>query len=124
MFNNSDYLSANIGIPIFSCRAKSVFETKIPTEISFYECIIDDEFFFFGKIEKYLPIIDEERTTFRTLLDGSRVIDEPIYKTDDDFFITRDKVFCEQLVVSQKFVDLCREEKLNINFYSCKGDLC
>jgi len=38
------------------------------------------------------------------------------YKYDESFFIARDKIFCEKLIVSQKFVDICNEEKIYIDF--------
>ncbi|SUB84233.1 Uncharacterised protein [Pragia fontium] len=120
---NSDYLPANIGIPLFSKKAKDVFEKRISSEMSFYECSVEcegsDELFFLCKVENYLSIIDEEQSSFRQLLDGTKLIDIPSYKCDELFFIARDKVFCERLIVSQKFVDTCDEEGIHMDFIRC-----
>lgn len=117
---NSDYLPANLGIPILSKKSKEIFEKKIPSEMSFHECVIEcngsEETFFLCKIKKYLSIIDEDKSSFRTLLDGSQLLDIAAYKYDESFFIARDKIFCEKLIVSQKFVDICNEEKIYIDF--------
>ncbi len=120
---NADYLPANIGIPIFSKKAKDIFEKRMPSEMSFYECSIEcegsDELFFLCKVENYLSIIDEEKSSFRRLIDGTKLIDIPSYKYDELFFIARDKVFCERLIVSQRFVDICNEENIKMNFIRC-----
>ncbi|BEN54332.1 hypothetical protein SMKC058_15960 [Serratia marcescens] len=117
----SDYFPANIGVPIFSQRAVSIFERRIASEMSFYKCTVENvsETLSLCKVNNYLPIIDEERTTFRELIDGTKLIDIPAYKCDKDFFIARDSVFCERMIVSQLFVDLCNEEGVNIEFSQC-----
>jgi len=117
----SDYFPANIGVPIFSQRAVSIFERRIASEMSFYKCTVENvsEMLSLCKVNNYLPIIDEERTTFRELIDGTKLIDIPAYKCDKDFFIARDSVFCERMIVSQLFVDLCNEEGVNIEFSQC-----
>lgn len=118
---NIDYFPANIGIPIFSHKAKSLFECKGITELSLYKCLLDgeSESIYLCKINNYLPIIDNEKTIFRKLTDGTKLIDIPTYKCDAEFYIARDAVFCERMVVSQKFVDLCNEGGLNIHFMKC-----
>lgn len=117
----SDYLPANIGVPVFSQRAESIFERRIPSEMTFYKCTVENasETMLLCKVNNYLPIIDEEKTTFRKLIDGTKLIDVPVYKCDKDFFIARDSIFCERMIVSQLFVDLCNEEGLNIEFLQC-----
>lgn len=117
----SDYFPADIGVPIFSQRAVSIFERRIASEMSFYKCTVENvsEMLSLCKVNNYLPIIDEERTTFRELIDGTKLIDIPAYKCDKDFFIARDSVFCERMIVSQLFVDLCNEEGVNIEFSQC-----
>lgn len=117
----SDYFPANIGVPVFSQRAVSIFERRIASEMSFYKCTVENasQTMSLCKVNNYLTIIDEERTTFRELIDGTKLIDIPTYKCDKDFFIARDSVFCERMIVSQLFVDLCNEEGLNIEFSQC-----
>ncbi len=115
-----DYFPSNIGVPVFSQKAVSIFELRIASEMSFYKCTVENthETIFLCKVNNYLPIIDEEKTTFRELIDGTKLIDIPTYKCDKDFFIARDSVFCEQMILSQQFVDLCNDEGLNIEFFN------
>lgn len=117
----SDYFPANIGVPVFSQRAVSIFERRIASEMSFYKCTVENasKTMSLCKINNYLPIIDEKRTTFREFIDGTKLIDIPAYKCNKDFFIARDSIFCERMIVSQLFVDLCNEEGLNIEFSQC-----
>ncbi|MCU7064594.1 hypothetical protein K7R09_22600 [Serratia ureilytica] len=121
IFNLHDYFPASLGIPIFSKRAKAVFERKVSSEMLFYECAVENvtETMLLCKVNNYFSIIDEEASTFRELGDGSKLIDVPAYKCDREFFIARDSIYCERIIVSQQFVDLCNEEQLNIGFESC-----
>ncbi|MCS3411525.1 RHS domain-containing protein, partial [Serratia marcescens] len=121
IFNLHDYFPASLGIPIFSKRAKAVFERKVSSEMLFYECAVENvtETMFLCKVNNYFSIIDEEASTFRELEDGSKLIDVPAYKCDREFFIARDSIYCERIIVSQQFVDLCNEEQLNIGFERC-----
>jgi hypothetical protein len=72
----------------------------------------------FGKALLYLPLVDTQRSEFTTLTDGRPLLRKAAYRTtfDLDFSIARDQEFCERLVVSQKFVDLCRREALRVDF--------
>ena len=119
----TDYFPANIGIPIFSQRAKYIFESRMSAEVTFYECTVEgiNEILFLCKTNRYLDIIDEKKTIFRTFVDGFKLIDVPAYQCDVDFFIARDNVFRERMVVSQKFVDICKSENLNIDFINCNS---
>jgi hypothetical protein len=118
----TDYLRASIGVPLFSYKARTVLAGALPGEIRFYDCTVrcdDSELpFFLGKVLRYLPLVDEERSRFRTLAAGQRVLSQAVYRTDagPDFAIARDAEFRERLVVSQRFVDLCHDEGLNVGF--------
>ena len=117
----ADYLEAQIGIPIFSAKAKLVFEATLPGAMDFFACDVHcdgqiDEFFL-AKVNVYLPIIDPERTEFR-LVGSHRLIVKAAYKAanGDDFAIARDVDFCERLVVTDRFVEICQLSGLNIDF--------
>jgi hypothetical protein len=118
----SDYLKANIGVPIFSEKARSVLSAALPGEIQFYECLVRCQGleipFFLGKALMYLPLVDKEQSDFRTLSGGERILTRAVYRAtiEQDFSIARDDEFHERLVVSQSFVALCRREALNLKF--------
>lgn len=121
-FSHPDYLAANIGIPIFSERAAEILYNKLANELKFYKCIVEcggeSKRFMLAKTLKYLPLIDESLSDFRNLTDGERALTVAKYNTysAEDFYIARDNVFRGRLVVSQLFVDLCKQEKLDISF--------
>ncbi|CNE61280.1 Uncharacterised protein [Yersinia nurmii] len=118
----ADFLPANIGIPIFSEKAMGAIRDFIPESVKGVECIISCE----GRqvtynlcwVGVYLNLVDEEKSSFRTLSDGDKILTKAIYKSDFqyDFMIARDAEFKERLVVSQGFVDFCHSKKLNVNF--------
>jgi len=119
---DTDYLRADIGVPLFSLKARAVLARELPDEVRFYECTVtcdDRELpFFLGKVLRYLPLVDQERSRFRTLAAGGKVLSQAVYRTStgDDFAIARDADFRERLVVSQRFVDLCHDAALNVAF--------
>lgn len=119
----ADYLRASIGVPLFSEKARAVLSEALPDEIRFYECTVscdDRELpFFLGKVLRYLPLVDQDRSRFRTLSAGEKVLTQAVYRAgieDHDFAIARDADFRERLVVSQRFVDLCHDAALNVGF--------
>ncbi|QKZ02422.1 imm11 family protein [Pseudomonas eucalypticola] len=117
-----DYLETDIGIPVFSRKAKDRLLEVAPGEVEFYECVVvckgEEYSFFLGKILKYLPLIDEQRSTFRLLAEGERLLDDAVYKdgTIAEFYMARDREFCERLVVSSQFVELCKQGGLEVGF--------
>lgn len=117
-----DYLDADIGIPIFSKKAKEKLLAVAPDEIEFYECVVvcggKEYSFFLGKALKYLPLIDVERSTFRVLAEGERLLVQAEYLDIQapTFYMARDQEFCERLVVSQQFYELCEQEGLELGF--------
>jgi hypothetical protein len=118
----SDYLNAVIGVPIFSDRARAVLFEAFPDELRFYECVVECQGqelkFFLAKTQLYLPLMDKEKTRYRTLTDGDQIPHEVVYRTDfeREFAIARDIDWPTQLVVSQRFVDVCQRESLQIGF--------
>jgi hypothetical protein len=119
---NSDFLEANIGIPIFSKKAQEILSKKLGNEVEFHACKIECEgnsvVFYLCNVLKMSSLIDENRTSFRNLPEGDRIITQAIYQDDvkDDFYIARDENFRERLVVSEKFVSLSQAEKLDVSF--------
>ncbi|APY71111.1 hypothetical protein J9S84_000949 [Salmonella enterica] len=77
----ADYLPVIRGIPVFSEKAKNIFEKIIPDEMSFYECIIEcdggETIFFIGKVNDYLPLINNKKSSCRKLSDNRNIICKP-----------------------------------------------
>lgn len=118
----ADYLPLNIGIPVFSKRVIEVLKKEVINEIYSYECVVNCEgqehTFYMCFINKYLDLIDIEKSDFSVLSDGSPILSKAIYKKDNqsDFYLARDKQFKTRLVASKKFVDFCLLNKFNIDF--------
>lgn len=120
----ADYLPVIMGIPVFSEKAKNIFERKIPDEMSFYECIIecdgDETIFFIGKVNSYLPLVNNDKSSYRKLSDNRNVICKPFFDYQGTFFIARDEVYSHYLVVSGGFVEICKKENIKmIDFLVC-----
>jgi hypothetical protein len=117
-----DYLDPVGGPPLFSERARAVLSEAMPDQLRFYPCTVEckgREFeFFLGKTLLYLPLVDKENSNYRTLTDGGKILSKAAYRTrfDREFSIARDVDDPTSLVVSQRFVDLCRRESLRIGF--------
>lgn len=77
----ADYLPVIRGIPVFSEKAKNIFEKIIPDEMSFYECIIEcdggETIFFIGKVNDYLTLINNKKSSYRKLSDNRNIICKP-----------------------------------------------
>lgn len=118
----SDYLEANIGVPIFSERTRQVLASALSNDMAFYECSVECEgkalSFYLGKVLRYLPLVDEAKSEFRVLTDGQKVLSIAAYRSDNlpEFYIARDINHRERLVVSDFFVDKCKAMGLNIDF--------
>ncbi|MCL6353306.1 hypothetical protein [Pectobacterium polaris] len=117
-----DFLSANIGVPIFSEKAMHEINNFIPEIIEWAKIVIscngDDVIYNLCKVNNFLDLIDKENSLFRILSDGDRILSKAVYKKDlkDDFIIARDINFKERLVVSQSFVDFCHSRNIKISF--------
>lgn len=81
---NADYLDdVRMGnIPIFSKKFVEALGDKLQEYIEFYPCLIylhDVEYpFYLARIKNRLSVIDEQKSGYRILTDGSKIIDEPI----------------------------------------------
>ena len=104
--------------------AKEAIEGRILGEASFYECHVtcQDKMlpFYLFKTNKFAHLIDKEKSSFRMLGEGERVISKAVYLDDfdDKFLIARDIEFCERLVVSESFAKICEVSNLTIGFGS------
>lgn len=118
----TDCLPTNIGVPIFSPRLRDAFIQKFPNEAAFYECTVvcdrNESTYFLCKVKSYLPLIDEQTSSFRVLEEGEQILLQAAYRDDPeaDFLLARDWKFRERLVVSQKFVDFCRDHGFRVSF--------
>jgi hypothetical protein len=119
-----DFLSANIGVPIFSEKAMHEIDDFISGELEWSKIIIScegrDVACNLCKVNKFLSLIDKKKSLFRVLSDGEKILSKAVYKDtfEDNFIIARDIDFKERLVVSQVFVDFCHAKNLKINFDS------
>lgn len=66
----SDYFPANIGVPIFSQRAVSIFERRIASEMSFYKCTVENvsETLSLCKVNNYLQLLTRKEQRLGNLL--------------------------------------------------------
>lgn len=119
---SADYVQANIGVPIFSENARTVLKAAFPNDLAFYECVVDCRGhmvpFYLGKVLRYLPLVDEAHSEFRTLSEDERVLTRAVYLADGlpIFSIARDERHRERLVVSELFVNRCKATGLTIDF--------
>ncbi|MBD2794367.1 hypothetical protein ID852_15725 [Xenorhabdus sp. 42] len=118
----ADYLPANMEIPIFSEKAMNAFKKNNMNEIKGFECIVNcgnrELIFYMCFIDMFLDLVDIEKSEFRELTTGRKVLTKAVYKQSNelDFYLARDINFKGRLVLSQKFVDFCFSNNLNINF--------
>lgn len=121
-FRSLDFLEANIPVPIFSDRARVVLEKNFSSEIQFFPLEISTmecgARLNLCKITTYRTIVDQNKSTFSNLTDGSKILAHAKYYSDFDkpFNIARDISTPSQVVVSERFVNLCQSENLSIDF--------
>jgi len=118
----SDYIVSNISVPIFSSRASEIFRKEIPDEVDFNEIEIISEntklIFFLCKCRNFYDLLNKEASVFRPLTDGSLILSHPVFKKfpREEFYIARDINNPQVVVVSEKFLDLCKKHNLQIDF--------
>lgn len=118
-----DYLQGIVGIPIFSSRFMNEFSPILNNEVDFYpieiQCNGIVEEFYLAKIKNYIDLIDYEKSGFRTLRDGSKILSHPrvINKSLDNFLIARDKENKSEWVVSEEFKNIADRTGLKMKFY-------
>ena len=112
------------GIPIVSERFKDKMSKYLSRIIDFYPCQVainkDNYMFFLCKLKNILPIIDYENSTYRMLIDGGKILDDPIAvksNVDERLLMVRDSKSPSIVVVSDLFREIVEQEGLNIRFY-------
>lgn len=127
LLSQTDYLvNARFGgIPIFSERFMKKTSQYLSDKIDFHLCkiLLNEKScnFYLGKIKHILPIIDYEKSGYRQLANGHKILSEPtIIKEDIDekLLIIRDSTYKSIFVVSDLFKQIIEKEKLKIGFYN------
>lgn len=114
MLEKSDYLSANLPIPLFSERLAA----HVPGYACAVACKGKEFAFVLPRIREYRDQLDPNATSWRTSSSGSRFPLSVVYRSDasDDFLLARDRTYPSMILASHAFVDLCAAERLNIDF--------
>lgn len=118
----TDYINASIGIPIFSQPFKDALEADLANDLELIACTIkcrDQELtYYMGKIKTRLALVDEARSQYRQLTDGTPVLTKAVYyeNFEQPFFIARDNKHPERWVVSEAFKQLVEGKGLKVGF--------
>ena len=125
MLESLDYLQPlGWNIPVFSNRFVDKLSDSLRNCLGFYPCSIYNKTggeyeFYFGRILNILPVIDEEKSGYRLLTDGSKIIDEPVIirqEIDESLLMVRDLNEPATPVVSSLFKQMVEENNLKIKF--------
>lgn len=120
--SKADFLKGDLSIPIFSTKAAEILSEKLSSEVNFYPARIfvgKKEFEFqLCKVNIYTDIIDEKKSEYMQLSDGTQIISKPIYRSnfDENFRIARDKKYKSRYVVSSAFIEICLSREIVIDF--------
>ena len=118
----TDFINANIGIPVFSARFKEQMEEELRNNLQFVECTVkcqnQDFLFYMGKINTFIDLVDKERSAYRTLTDGTPILSRTVYleEFEQPFLMARDKEENALAVVSETFKKLIEDKNLRIDF--------
>lgn len=91
-----DYLKCSSPVPIFSQRFVEALQDNLEQDIEFIPCkVICNNIsydFYVGRILKFLPLIDKEKSEYYELSEGEKIIDIPVFSSsvNTDFYIARD----------------------------------
>ena len=127
LLSQTDYLiNARFGgIPVFSERFIERTRLYLSDKISFYPCQIllnnKSYNFFLCRIKHIMPVIDYEKSGYRILSDGNKIVDEPIIikeNVDEELLIVRDSTYKSKIIVSNLFKKIVEKEQLNVGFYN------
>ena len=127
LLSQTDYLeNASFGgIPVFSERFAGKMGQYLSGKVEFYPCQIslgENRYnFYLCRVKNIMPIIDYEKSGFRLLTDGSKIVDEPIIIKEDvdkNLLIVRDSKYKPTVVVSDLFKEIAEKEKMKIGFYN------
>lgn len=119
---STDFLEEMLDIPIFSKRFVETLGHELQEYAEFYSCQIYLHGigypFYLARIKNCLSIIDEQKSGYRLLPNGNKIIDEPIIikdGIDTNLLIVKDLEY-PFIVVSESFKQMVKKAKLKIGF--------
>lgn len=118
---NTDYIDCAAAL-LFSGRFVERIGSILKEELQFFPCnlLCQDVSleWYAAKIIRRIPIIDKETSTYRTLSGGEKMLKFIKYRKDIEtpFFIAKDNENITNFVVSELFMDLCKNNGLLIRF--------
>ncbi|GAB3694905.1 hypothetical protein [Corynebacterium nasicanis] len=120
LMRQADCLDLMIGAPVFSRRLVESAPTDLLAELELYDAAIDlvEGYFHVAGVKKYLPLINEEKSSYRLLSDGSRTISRKVFSPWDGepFYLARDINYPETLVAGHPMVEFCRKNNFRVLF--------
>ena len=126
---NTDYIDCPCAL-LFSKRFVERVGNILREELQFFPCTLTCQDvnldWYAAKIIRSIPIIDKEASTYRTLSDGEKMLKYVKYRGDikEQFFLARDKESITDWIVSELFLDLCKDNDLLIHFYEANKWSC
>lgn len=118
----TDFICSVYRALLFSKRFVERVGNTMSEDVMFFPCeLICDGVgldWYVAKIIQRIPIIDKEASTYQTLSGGYKIIIHARYRKDieEPFYIARDVEVGARFVVSELFMDLCKENGLLIKF--------
>ena len=107
---------------LFSKRFVDSVGGALKDEMQFFPCRVlcrgASLDWFAARITNRFPIVDKELSTYRTLTDGTPILNNAIYRTgvEEQFHIARDTDSISYVGVTDLFKDLCEQNGLSIGF--------
>lgn len=118
----TDFIRSVYRALLFSERFVEKVGNAMSEDVMFFPCkLICDGVgldWYVAKIKRRIPIIDKEASTYQTLSGGYKIIAHARYRKDieEPFFIASDIENGTHFVVSELFMDLCKQNGLLIKF--------
>ena len=124
MMATVDYLQLlSFPTPVFSKRFFDKLGNSLSGSLSFHPCEVyletgESYEFYLGRILNRLPVVDKEKSGYRVLTDGTKILDEPYIikeEADETLLIVRDLELATP-IVSGVFKNMVEANKLKIGF--------
>lgn len=118
---DTDFISCPIAL-LFSEKFVAALESYLKDDLQFIPCKLLCENnsirWYAARIKRRIPVIDEELSVYRKLVDGKKVIKFPRYRKDVEtpFYIAEDIKYTSYYVVTELFKELCESNNINIKF--------
>lgn len=119
---HTDFVNASMGVPIFSARVVEKIGKALGADATGFPCTITcqgERFgFFAARAEARTNLIDESRSLFRQLTDGSRSLPKSAYwsEFDREFLLARDHHEMFDWAASERFKRRAEQHGLAIQF--------